>query len=232
MSLLTQRTEISSIYCIWLFSQVCNKMLGATTYPQEIVLYKKIIRIASILVFTLMPFYLTGQDTSGTISGTVTDPQGASIAGAAVQVTNTGTGATAKLVTNASGYYEAPLLLPGGYSVSVESSGFRESLLRSGITLGIGEQLQINVPLEVGGTTESVTITAEAPHARYQQRQHGTGDDQPRSDGSSSAREQRHDADQGGSRRLQVPGTTQFLVQGQVGGGSGYYAPGNVGGNE
>jgi hypothetical protein len=119
-------------------------------------------RIAPILVFALMPYYLAGQDTRGTISGTVNDPQGASIAGAAVQVTNTGTGATAKLVTNASGYYEAPLLLPGGYSVSVESSGFKK-FLRSGITLGIGEQLQVNLLLEVGGTTESVTITAEAP---------------------------------------------------------------------
>jgi hypothetical protein len=105
-------------------------------------------RIASILVFALMPYYLAGQDTRGTISGTVTYPQGSSIAGAAVQVTN--------------GYYEAPLLTPGSYSVSVESSGFKKSL-QSGITLGIGEQLQINMPLEVGGTTESVTITAKLP---------------------------------------------------------------------
>ena len=133
-------------------------------------------------------------------------------------------------MTNASGYYEAPLLLPGGYSVSVESSGFKKSL-RSGITLGIGEQLQINVPLEVGGTTESVTITAEAPML----------DTSSVSTGRAMTNREVMDLPVLGNNVMmltrvapgvQVPGTTQFLVQGQVGGGSGYYAPGNVGGNE
>jgi hypothetical protein len=51
---------------------------------------------------------LLGQDTGGTISGTVTDPQGAAIGGAAVTITNTGTGTSSKLETNSNGYYEAP----------------------------------------------------------------------------------------------------------------------------
>ncbi|MGH9658011.1 MAG: carboxypeptidase-like regulatory domain-containing protein, partial [Bryobacteraceae bacterium] len=105
---------------------------------------------------------LDAQDTRGNISGTVTDPQAAVISAAAVTVANTGTGVTVRLSTNASGYYEAPLLLPGSYSITVESPGFKKSV-RSGVTLGLGEQLQINFLLEVGGTTESVTVTAEAP---------------------------------------------------------------------
>ena len=61
------------------------------------------------------------QDTRGNISGTVTDAQNATISGAAVTVTNTGTGTRTKLLTNGSGYYEAPLLLAGEYSVTVEN---------------------------------------------------------------------------------------------------------------
>jgi hypothetical protein len=171
-----------------------------------------------------------GQDTRGNISGTITDPQGASIAGAAVTVTNTGTGTSTKLTTNANGYYEAPLQLPGTYSVAVEFSGFKRSV-RSGVTLGIGEQLQINLQLEVGGTAESVTVTAEAPML----------DTSTVSTGRAMTHREVMDLPVLGNNVMmltrmapgvQVPGTTQFLVQGQVGGGSGYNAPGNVGGNE
>jgi protocatechuate 3,4-dioxygenase beta subunit len=58
------------------------------------------------------------------ISGTVTDPQAAAIMGAAVEVTNTDTNVSAQLTTNASGYYEARLLMPGPYRVTVEAAGF------------------------------------------------------------------------------------------------------------
>lgn len=103
----------------------------------------------ALLVLCLAPI-LAAQDTRGNISGTVTDSQTAIVPGAAVAVVNTGTGAITRLTTNSSGYYEAPLLLPGTYSVKVEASGFKK-LVRSGVILGLGEQLQINVQLEVGG---------------------------------------------------------------------------------
>ncbi len=70
-------------------------MLGATTYPQLIVLTKNnVFELRPILVFTLMPYYLAGRRHSRRHFRTVTDPHGASMADAAVQVTNTGTGAT------------------------------------------------------------------------------------------------------------------------------------------
>jgi hypothetical protein len=177
-----------------------------------------------------VPCLLPAQDTRGNISGTVTDPQAAVIAGAAVSVTNTGTSTTTRLTTNASGYYEAPLLLPGDYSITVESAGFKKSV-RSGLTLGLSEQLQINIQLEVGGTTESVTVTAEAPML----------DTSTVTTGRAITHREVMDLPVLGNNivmltrfapGVQVPGTTQFLVQGQVGGGSGYYSPGNVGGNE
>ena len=54
------------------------------------------------------------------------------------------------------------MLFPGTYSVTVEAPGFKRSV-RSGSDADDGDQLQINLQLEVGGTAESVTITAEAP---------------------------------------------------------------------
>ena len=108
-------------------------------------------RLLIFCVFLLLTSGLsTAQDTRGSISGTVTDAQKATVAGAAVFIANTATGTSSRLTTNTSGYYEAPLLLPGDYRVTVENAGFKKSL-HSGISLGIGDRLQIDVQLEVGG---------------------------------------------------------------------------------
>src|SRR5215212_7379417 len=106
--------------------------------------------LAYTLVTFLVPCLVSAQDTRGNISGTITDSQSAVIAGATVIVTNLDTGTTTRLVSNRSGYYEAPLLLPGSYSVTVEMAGFKKSV-RTGVTLTLSEQIQINVQLEVGG---------------------------------------------------------------------------------
>ena len=170
------------------------------------------------------------QDTRGAIQGTVTDAQKAVIAGATVVVANTGTGTSTKLVTNAGGYYEAPLLLAGEYRVTVENAGFKKSV-RSGVTVSIGDRLQIDIALEVGGTTESVTVSAEAPMldtnsvTTGRQMTHREVMDLPVLGNNVSMLARL-------APGVQVPGTTQSLLQGQVGGGSGYSMPGGVGGNE
>ncbi|HYO83098.1 MAG TPA: carboxypeptidase-like regulatory domain-containing protein, partial [Bryobacteraceae bacterium] len=187
-------------------------------------------RTILMLVPLLVPSWLIGQDTRGIIAGTVNDSQGSTIAGATVTVTNTGTATSIALTSNTSGYYEAPLLLPGTYSVSAEFKGFKRSV-RSGITLGLGDQLQINMQLEIGGTSESITVTADAAML----------DTSSVSTGRNMTHREVMDLPVIGNNMMaltrmapgvQVPGTTQFLVQGQVGGGSAYNAPGNVGGNE
>ena len=185
---------------------------------------------ATVLLALLVPQLVSAQETRGNISGTVTDSQAGIVPGASVTVTNTGTGSISRLETNANGYYEAPLLLPGNYSITIEQPGFKK-LLRSGVTLGLGEQLQINIQLEVGAAAESVTVTAEAPML----------DTNSASSGRAMTHREVMDLPVIGNNIMaitrmapgvQVPGTTQFLVQGQVGGGSAYNSPGNVGGNE
>src|SRR5262245_23747686 len=115
--------------------------------------------LVGFLLLSSMPAF--AQETRSTISGTVRDNQGV-IPGASVRVTNTGTGVTQQLTTNASGYFEAPLLIAGTYEVVVEMDGFR-TLRRSGITLGSGQQLALQLPLEVGTIAEEITVTGEAP---------------------------------------------------------------------
>ncbi len=116
------------------------------------------------LLLCLLSFgmLLAAQETRSIIFGRVLDPQGAAVAGATVLVVNTETKNTARLKSNATGYYEANLLLPGAYRVTAETAGFKTST-RSGITLGLGGRLEINVNLELGAVAESVSVTAEAP---------------------------------------------------------------------
>ena len=101
------------------------------------------------------------QETRSTISGTVRDEQGV-IPGATVKVVNTATGVTQTLVTNSSGYFEARLLIAGDYEVVIEMEGFK-TLRRSGISLGSGQQLALQLPLEIGAIAEEITVTGEAP---------------------------------------------------------------------
>ena len=94
--------------------------------------------------------------------GRVLDPQGSAIAGATVHVRNSETGVALVFKSNDAGYYEANLLLPGNYELTVESAGFKK-LIRNGVTLPVSSRLEVALPLEVGGVSETVSVTAEAP---------------------------------------------------------------------
>jgi hypothetical protein len=102
------------------------------------------------------------QESRGSITGKVVDPQNSVVPGAAVVVTNTATNVSDKATTNQTGYFEVNFLNPGPYSVSVESAGFKK-LLRTGITVSTGDRLSLDLPLEIGQASQSVEVTAEAP---------------------------------------------------------------------
>jgi hypothetical protein len=101
------------------------------------------------------------QETRGNISGTVQDAQGV-VPGATVKITSVETNASQVLVTNSTGYFEAPLLQPGRYTVAVEMPGFKP-MVREGVVLAVGQQVTLGFTLEVGGVNERVTVTAESP---------------------------------------------------------------------
>jgi Carboxypeptidase regulatory-like domain/TonB-dependent Receptor Plug Domain len=97
----------------------------------------------------------------GTISGTATDNSGGVVPGVTIVVTNTDTGVARTLVTDERGRYIAPDLAPGPYSVKGTVEGFT-TVLRSGVTLAVGQDAVVDLQLKVGQLSDEVTVVAEA----------------------------------------------------------------------
>ncbi|MEX2300002.1 MAG: carboxypeptidase-like regulatory domain-containing protein, partial [Bryobacterales bacterium] len=108
------------------------------------------------------------QVTTGSIVGSIADNTGAVIPGASVTALNIQTGTEARTTTNESGTYEFLLLRPGTHVLSVESSGFQR-LVRENVVVRTTEVTRVNLTLEVGMVTETVTVTAETPLLQSEQ---------------------------------------------------------------
>jgi hypothetical protein len=104
---------------------------------------------------------VNAQSTTGTITGTVTDPTGAVIPGAMVTVTNTLSGAAVTVQANTEGVYVVPALLPSSYTVAATAPGFGR-LTKSGIRLEINQTAQVSLQLVVSGTEQVVEVAAGA----------------------------------------------------------------------
>jgi hypothetical protein len=115
-----------------------------------------------LFLLAAMSLAVCAQETRSTINGRVYDAHAAAIAGAKVTVTNVETNSSATHTTNETGYYEAPLLIPGSYRVSATAAGFKTTV-RDGIALQVSQTLAIDVTLDLGAVTETVQVTAEAP---------------------------------------------------------------------
>jgi hypothetical protein len=113
------------------------------------------------LCTALFSTFLFGQAGNGTITGTVRDPAGAVIASAPIEVRNTDTNVPYPTVTTDTGSYTVTQLPPGPYSVTASSAGFKK-LIRAGITVDAGQVLPLDLVLQIGSNSESVTVTAEA----------------------------------------------------------------------
>ncbi len=118
-------------------------------------------QLASVFLFLLMAAPGWAQTATGTITGSISDSSGASVAGAKVQITNTGTNARVEVTTNIEGNYTAPLLPPGAYRVNVSAAGFK-AFEQAGIQLQVQQQARVNIVLQVGAMTESVTVQGDA----------------------------------------------------------------------
>lgn len=111
------------------------------------------------VVVLLAPIFACGQVVNGTIAGTIADTSGAVVPEAQVTVTNVGTGVSRSLKTNSSGYYSMPNLPPGTYKVSAQKPGFATGV-HAGISLFAAGTVQINVTLQPGSVTQTVTVNA------------------------------------------------------------------------
>jgi hypothetical protein len=101
------------------------------------------------------------QEFRATLNGRVTDPAGLPVPGVGVTVVNVNTNETAAAVTGDTGTYAIPFLKPGVYTITAELPGFKK-FTREKQQLSVGQTATIDIQLEVGQVSETVTITAEA----------------------------------------------------------------------
>jgi len=113
------------------------------------------------LISALLVVSASGQTTNGNIQGTVVDPSSAAVAGATVTARNMDTGLTAAATTTGAGVYALPNLPPGRYEITVAVSGMK-TYVREGVTVATNSTIGLDVQLQVGSTTESVTVTSDA----------------------------------------------------------------------
>ncbi len=118
-------------------------------------------RIA-LMFLLLVSASAIAQNLRGSITGQITDPSGAVLPHVHVIVTNTDTGAITDVTSTRDGFYTAPSLQPGPYSVEVEASGFKK-FTQSGIRLATQENATVNIKLAVGSADQTVTVSSDAP---------------------------------------------------------------------
>jgi hypothetical protein len=109
--------------------------------------------VFAAFLFTFFAISASAQEFRGTITGTITDPNGAVVPGAKVTIKNVETNVAATVVTNESGAYTVPSLVPGNYSISVTGDGFKTSS-RENVNVGVDDRLTIDFKLEVGAAAE------------------------------------------------------------------------------
>src|ERR1700689_4485158 len=115
-----------------------------------------------IVALCVLPSFLLAQVNQGRLLGTVTDQSGGVIAGATVIVTDVQKNVSRTLTTDSAGEYVAPNLDPDTYSVRVESRGFK-TFTRVGMELGVGQDARVDVTLQPGEQTQTVTVTEALP---------------------------------------------------------------------
>src|SRR5881396_994160 len=110
----------------------------------------------------LVSLAAVAQSDRGTMTGTVLDTTGAVIPGVSVVATNVETGARYQTVSTETGNYTLAQMPAGLYQLSAELPGFKR-YVRQGITVLVAQTLRLDVSLEIGSNTDSVTVTESAP---------------------------------------------------------------------
>lgn len=122
--------------------------------------HKKVFPLAVIGILLTCPASLRSQETTGNISGSVTDSTGGTVPDANVVVTNVLTGADRSTTTTSAGIFFFTNLAVGDYQLTVQKTGFKTSEI-TGIHLNVNDKLTFPVKLELGSANESITVTGE-----------------------------------------------------------------------
>jgi hypothetical protein len=117
--------------------------------------------VALLAVFMTVPSMFAQEAATAVLTGVITDPGGASVPTANIVIENVDTGLKRNVVSSDQGIYRAQLLPIGNYAVTVEASGFAITK-QTGIHLGVGQEVSLNVALKLSTVAASVEVTAEA----------------------------------------------------------------------
>lgn len=121
---------------------------------------KHFLSIAAAAVM-LLPI-ANAQETRATLNGRVEDAEHGAVPNAKVTARNAASGVESTIMSGGDGNYTIAFLLPGNYTVTVEAPGFKTQT-RNNVELHVGDKITVDAPLAVGATSETVTVSAEAP---------------------------------------------------------------------
>src|ERR1700694_3802392 len=117
-----------------------------------------VVRVMAILMFLLVWIGAEGQTTTATLAGVVRDPTGAVVPQVKLTLRNTVKGTVRVASTDTDGRYSFTSVEPGTYELRGESAGFRTEI-KSGVVLAVGGSSEVDIALQVGPTSEVVTVT-------------------------------------------------------------------------
>jgi hypothetical protein len=121
-----------------------------------------LLALLTAVVVVIVPSTAAAQAVTGTLLGNVTDPSGAAVPGATVTALEVQTNISRTAVTNETGYYIFSSLQNGTYSVDAELQGFKK-VVRQNVKVDVNTTVRVDLTLEVGQMTESVSVAAESP---------------------------------------------------------------------
>lgn len=137
-----------------------NEAREANTARRRKSMCGMILMVVLALALALVPqARLWAQGITGSITGTVTDSSGAAVPGATVTVTQVATNTSHTVTSSDNGNFTVPQLPPGEYAVKVDKAAF-ESYVQKGIILSIDQVVQVNAPLAVGSTSQTIEVTS------------------------------------------------------------------------
>jgi outer membrane receptor protein involved in Fe transport len=122
----------------------------------------KHVALIMILLLSFSNLSVLAQETTATVNGQITDSAGAVIAKADITLTNLATKEARTVQSNDEGYYTLTFIKPGIYDLSVKLQGFKE-YINKGVELLVNDRKTLNIALEAGQVSESVTVTGETP---------------------------------------------------------------------
>jgi hypothetical protein len=124
-------------------------------------MHKSLRIIALCLALITLPKWICAQNQLGAVTGSILDPSGAVIPQAEITITGTDSGAKYVVKASSAGYYRVPVP-PGNYQVQAREKGFKESVAKN-VVVSVAQVVTIDLTLQVGAETQSITVTTEAP---------------------------------------------------------------------